>query len=1110
MRTFSRFFCISLVISIVANPAMARQTQTLSGPGWHLWQDKEAVWASDPLFLPAEAENIESLPYNPPTIGWQALYSNPGIEMKVPGTLEEYFTTSVNPQPMDQAGVSWWVRDIEVPDVTFSHALLRFGSVRQRAEVFVDSALVAYDMVGETPFAVDIAPYVKAGSDHKLSVRITHPGGNYHWQDYEPMMWGEYELVPGRGFGGILGDVSIEYVGPTYIEDIYIQNQPDPRAIKLVTSLHSDYKQNGTFKIEIFPKGSPTPIYTHTDNYSGSDPIIVDIACPQAELWDLDNPQLYVCRVSLDNGDMQEETFGFRWFDVDGIGENAVLRLNGRRIMLRSAISWGYWPLTGLYPTEELALKQVETAKELGLNMLNFHRCIGYPRVLEIADSLGLLYYEEPGGFHAAEQEFTRSQANEKLHRMIRRDRNHPSLVIYNLINEWCGKNYRNQELTAKRMEDMRRAHAIDPSRIMTFTSGWAGKGYEAEEFEKAHMRPMDTTLYRRGWWDNHRAAGPATWEDDYYRSPSDNVMATDNRKEIFMRGEEGAISSPPRLVLIKEDIKSAGWDSAYWINQYETFSNFFEEKGLAPYFGNLDSLTRAIADPAIEHQGKRLQGMRMQDVGDIYVVNGWESMPYDNHSGIVDIWRNFKGNLSTFTRYSQPLYVAVCPRGQFAEPGQKVGVDFYIVNEKDIKGEHWLEVSLKCEDGDPASLDPILVNVSGGETFGELLKEILQVSIDQEGMYEIEARLVSKDGIVIADGQESILCIDLSHRRPSPNGALISSRANDNVRRYLESALGRNLPEYDTSLPQLDWIAVSRSAFSEPVAIPASAFPEGLQGTYYRDSDIGEFAFIDNVDEIDCSFVEGEQPHPQLPANQGFSVIWRGKIKAPVSGTYMLGVSSDQGVRFKFNGTSIFDEWRNGQELLTARPFDLEAGKEYDIEIQYSQVKTSGHVQAVWTMPGQTSVDIDDLLSRVNHDGTRLVLLESTETWMPAVAQATGIEYDGFYTIGRNWVGGLHFVKEDPVFAGLPVNVGMSWPYQSLLRNGDKRLGLLTHGEELIAGSYASTPFHVGTAMGRIPYGQGEIIFSTLDFSNPLVSDQPSALTAKRLILNMLASPIP
>lgn len=199
--------------------------------------------------------------------------------------------------------------------------------------------------------------------------------------------------------------------------------------------------------------------------------------------------------------------------------------------------------------------------------MLNFHRSIGSPVVLEKADELGLLYYEEPGSFHSANHDpFIRTIVNEKLKRMVYRDRSHPSLVIFNLINEFGGRLSKDKELVAKRMNDMREAHAVDPSRIMTFTSGWANSENE-EEDSKAHMLPFDTAVYRKGWFDNHRAGGPETWLESYYKGPKSNLMYTDNRTEVYLRGEEGAISTPPRIQLINENIKSSdrtGWDGLF------------------------------------------------------------------------------------------------------------------------------------------------------------------------------------------------------------------------------------------------------------------------------------------------------------------------------------------------------------------------------------------------------------------------------------------------------------------------------------------------------------------------------------------------------------------
>ena len=113
-------------------------------------------------------------------------------------------------------------------------------------------------------------------------------------------------------------------------------------------------------------------------------------------MWSTDSPHLYDLSVSVGT-DNYTQRFGFRWFEVKDIHGDKQF-LEWKRIVLRTAISWSFWPDNGITPSDELARRQVESAKKLGLNMLNFHRTIGHSNVLDYADELGLLYFEEPGG----------------------------------------------------------------------------------------------------------------------------------------------------------------------------------------------------------------------------------------------------------------------------------------------------------------------------------------------------------------------------------------------------------------------------------------------------------------------------------------------------------------------------------------------------------------------------------------------------------------------------------------------------------------------------------------------------------------------------------------
>lgn len=1107
-KYFPLFWVFYLLCAFSAHAGEGRYTIPLTGGGWSLWLDKEASWQNDRLYLPHEITDLSLLPVNVPTGGWQTLSHNPdAVPVEVPGTVEEYLTVTDNPRPENFRGVSWWYRKITIPaDQQKKLFIIYFESVRMRAEVYLDGKLVAYDLIGETPFHVDITDEAKPGKEQLLAIRVTNPGGNFHWQDFDIMKWGEYNIPPSRSFTGIIGRVKLESVNPVFISDIYMQNTPELTKVNAILSFTNETSSSVKQDVELIvnEKGNPDKVVFRQTLKAisfpaGNHEVTIPVNVPDAKLWDLSTPELYTCNVLIKKGkkmlDQDKKDFGFRWFTVDGVGKDAVLRLNGRRIMLRSAISWGYFPVTGLIATTEMAEKQVRTAKSLGLNMLNFHRCIGSPVVLEKADELGLLYYEEPGSFHSANHDpFIRTIVNEKLKRMVYRDRSHPSLVIFNLINEFGGPLSQDKALVAKRMNDMREAHAIDPSRIMSFTSGWAGSE-DKEEDSKAHMLPFDTTLYRKGWYDNHRAGGPETWVENYYKGPKDNIMYTSNRTEVYLRGEEGAISTPPRIQMIYDQIKSTGktgWDGLFWQSQYKAFTDYFQKKGLAPHFGSLDALTRAMGNVSFEHQGRRIEGMRMQNLGDAYMVNGWEAMPYDNHSGIVDIYRNPKGDSSVLAYYNQSLYVAVASRNQVVKLPGIATVDFYIVNEENLKGAHTLDIKLIAPDGKVVYTRNEEVNIKGGENFGQLLLENVEIPINgMAGTYRVEAGLKAGGQEIFALGNDEVVAVSWQASDLAGKGAYYGSN-NDKVAAFYKQATGKELPAFTSEMGKLDWLVVNRSSLDEPVVIPSAYFKDkdgksSLKATWYSEADMNIVAAVKSATEINRTFVDGAQPDESVPANQPFSVVWEGEIYPPESGQYLLGVETDRGVRMYVDGRQLIDEYYNESPMKQDRPVVMEAGKPVKVRLVYRQTRQSGQIQLKWSQPSAATIAPQKLFERVKNEGTTLILLGSTETWMKSVAEYTNTVYNGYYNVGKDWIGGIHFVKKHPLFEGLPVDDALNWPYQVVVKNGDRRFGFRMQGEELVVGSYRSTPFELGTAVGVIPCGKGKIIFSSLDIADNL-----------------------
>jgi hypothetical protein len=253
---------ILLFLSACHPTSRGRQVIDLSGPGWHLWQDKTAAWESDELFLPPV--DLSKVPTNAPIGGWDSLKGKEAMSVSVPGTAEEYLGKGLGPESMVK-GVTWWVRDFEVPSDASGKVLrLQFDSVRLRAEVFVNHQLVAYDIVGNTPFEADISKVVKPGERVQLAVRVTNPGGNFDWKDVDPFKWGKYLIPLGHGFSGVTGGVHLAVTDPVYVDDLYVQNTPEKTTVNSVATVKntSSKKLTGTATLSVSEKTTGKQVFS--------------------------------------------------------------------------------------------------------------------------------------------------------------------------------------------------------------------------------------------------------------------------------------------------------------------------------------------------------------------------------------------------------------------------------------------------------------------------------------------------------------------------------------------------------------------------------------------------------------------------------------------------------------------------------------------------------------------------------------------------------------------------------------------------------------------------------------------------------------------------------
>ncbi|HXE08879.1 MAG TPA: twin-arginine translocation signal domain-containing protein, partial [Acidobacteriaceae bacterium] len=400
----------------------------------------------------------EPLPVNPPTGGWAVLAAggkaeHEGMGVVLPSTVEqhywgkfgerpytpqEYRYAATNPPtpssddsvPQNGAyfGVSWWWREIDIPaSMQGKRIFLHVRGAHLRAEVYLNEKLVGYSIMEELPFEAELTHAARPGGRNVLAIRITNPFGRFDWVDGLNEQWGAVKIYRSHGFGGLDRGMTISAHNGARIKNVWVLNTPEPRRATAYIQLDSlGPISGGQLALEIVDRATGKVLFTQNgtfynidDRGIATDPAIraeyereqshpsptvttqtTDFSFQAAQLWDLESPKLYDLRIRFTSGDVSDIrtiAFGFRSFGVDGLGTSALFRLNGRRMKIYTAISWGYWGINGMWPTPELAVKEVTQAKKLNLTCLNFHRNLAKEEVLRAHDRLGLLRYMEPG-----------------------------------------------------------------------------------------------------------------------------------------------------------------------------------------------------------------------------------------------------------------------------------------------------------------------------------------------------------------------------------------------------------------------------------------------------------------------------------------------------------------------------------------------------------------------------------------------------------------------------------------------------------------------------------------------------------------------------------------
>ena len=398
-------------------------------------------------------------------------------EVQVPSTIQQYFP--------GYCGVTWYWRKFTLPTSRYTNGryLVRFGVVDYLADVRVNGIHVGWHEGGETPFTVDITNAVKHDQDNLIVVRVLNPV-------HEPIDGIKLKETPHRNkaipyvtgssynHGGIVQPVELLNVPKVYITDVFAHPDLNSEMIHIQVAIKNtvNWAESCSMLVSVAPAVTGRTIkYSSSLNLypSGDSVKEVDIHIDNPHLWNLDDPFLYrvTVQLSTDAGvDERSVRCGFREFCFS----DGYFRLNGRRIFLRSAHTGNHYPIGMQLPHDlELLRRDLYYAKTMGFNMVRFIAGVAWESQLDFCDELGLMVYEESyAGWCLEDSPQMAERFDRSTSEMIIRDRNHPSITIWGLLNETPdGPVFRHA------VESLKLVRSLDDTRMVLLDSGrWDGK----------------------------------------------------------------------------------------------------------------------------------------------------------------------------------------------------------------------------------------------------------------------------------------------------------------------------------------------------------------------------------------------------------------------------------------------------------------------------------------------------------------------------------------------------------------------------------------------------------------------------------------------------------
>jgi beta-galactosidase len=330
---------------------------------------------------------------------------------------------------------------------------LHFGSITGYAQIYVNGKKAGMTKASKSPAEFNVTKFLKKGNN-QLAVQV------FRWSDASYMEDQDFWRL-----SGIERDVYLQAMPKLTVWDFFIKSDLDASYKNGLFTADVDLRKfngsdlkSGSVSVELVDKNNKT-IYQEQKSFSSTADTLQTISFKGTVnnplKWNAEHPDLYNCLITLkDNkGKVISVTgarTGFRKVEI----KNAQLMINGVPVYVHGVNRHEHDDVNGHIPAPETMLKDIKLMKQFNINAVRMSHYPNDSRWYKLCDEYGLYLVDEANiETHGMGAEFQgtwdktqhpayrpdwASAHLDRIHRLVERDKNHPSVIIWSMGNE-CG-----------------------------------------------------------------------------------------------------------------------------------------------------------------------------------------------------------------------------------------------------------------------------------------------------------------------------------------------------------------------------------------------------------------------------------------------------------------------------------------------------------------------------------------------------------------------------------------------------------------------------------------------------------------------------------------------